>query len=153
MQVNSAATMQIDIARPTETLRSLSEKMKYQAVGFLPVVDGDKVIGVITDRDIVVRGIASGKDPDYVQAKMIMTAPVAFVYEDADLYVAAKLMRERRVRRLLVKDRQDNAKGVISLDDMAVFMHGDQLIGSVLEKVAERAVSAWPSTPEYDLED
>jgi CBS domain-containing protein len=141
MQVNRAATMQVEVARPDEPVAELAKKMKYSNVGFLPVVEGmDKAIGVVTDRDIVLRVMAEGKDPERCYAREIMSSPVYWVYEDTEIDVATKVLMDKQVRRLLIKERNGTPVGVLSLDDLAVFTHGDQTIGRVLDHVAQRAL-------------
>lgn len=138
MQVNRVATMFIETALESERVNSLAAKMKYSDIGFLPVVGSSgQVSGIVTDRDVVVRVVADNRDPRELTAADIMSEPVRWVYADAELEDACRLMAEHKVRRLLICDHQHRPLGVLSLDDLARHNGGDQAIGRVLEHVAQ----------------
>ncbi|MGV3618504.1 MAG: CBS domain-containing protein [Fimbriimonas sp.] len=138
LQVNRVATMFIETALESERVNSLAAKMKFSDIGFLPVVGADgQVRGIVTDRDVVVRVIADDRDPREVTAADIMSEPVRWVYADAELKDACHLMAEHKVRRLLICDHQHRPLGVLSLDDIARHNGSDQVVGHVLEHVAQ----------------
>jgi len=139
MQVHRVASMKIETIRPADTLFEVARKMKLSNVGFLPVVDeSNRPIGVITDRDLVVRGMAEGRSPVMALAQDIMSEPVWWIYEDAEIEHAVREMARKSVRRLLVRNHGGAAVGVLSLDDLALFTHGDETAGRVLENIARR---------------
>ena len=111
--------------------------MKSLDVGVVPVCENDRLVGMITDRDIVVRAEAEGLSPA-ANVDQAMTPDVTFCFEDDDLDSAVKLMEEKRIRRLPVLNAQHRLVGIVSLGDLAV--SGDQrTAGEVLERVSEPA--------------
>jgi CBS domain-containing protein len=94
---------------------------------------------MLTDRDIVVRAVASGQDPTVTPVRRAMTAGVVRCHEDRDVREAARLMEERQIRRLLVLDSADEPVGIVSLGDPALHTHGAPITGEILERVAEPA--------------
>lgn len=138
MQVNRIATMFIETALESDRVNSLAAKMKFSEIGFLPVVGpSGQVRGIVTDRDVVVRVVAEDRDPRDVTAADIMSEPVHWVYADAELEDAYRLMSEHKIRRLLICDHQHRPLGVLSLDDLARHRGNDQAIGRVLEHVVQ----------------
>ena len=136
MQIKDAMTMGVEVVRPDETLQEAARKMKSIDVGPLPVCDGDRLVGMITDRDIIVRATAEGRDPKTTLVKAAMTPGVVYVYEDQDIEEAAALMKERQIRRLVVLDRTKRLVGILSLGDIAE--EADEVTsGEVLERVSE----------------
>ncbi len=108
-------------------------------VGPLPVCDGDKLIGMVTDRDITVRATSAGRDPNTTSVREAMTADVVYAYEDQDVRDAARMMSEQQIRRLPVIDRDNRLVGIVSLGDIAAETGDDRLSGEVLEQVSEPA--------------
>ncbi|MPZ48502.1 MAG: CBS domain-containing protein [Dehalococcoidia bacterium] len=103
MQVREAMAKTISIATPRDSLRRIAELMKMEDAGFIPVCEGDNVVGVITDRDIVIRGLSNGQgDIANEPAERFMSRNVATVQADANLEEAAMIMEQREVRRLPV---------------------------------------------------
>jgi CBS domain-containing protein len=117
------------------SLMAAARKMRARDIGFLPVVENDAVIGVITDRDITLRGLGEGRTPQLTTVREIMTPAAFWCYEDEVLTEAARLMEDNRVRRLLVLDGERRVVGLLSLDDLAAHMSSDRLLGIVLRNV------------------
>jgi CBS domain-containing protein len=130
-----------DIATTTghSTLLAAARMMRHHNVGFLPVVDHGVVVGVLTDRDIVIRGISEGRDPRYVTVKEAMTRVPMWCYEDDVLTEAAELLEESHIHRLLVLNRNHELVGLLSLDDLAAKMSSDRLLGTVLRNITAAA--------------
>jgi uncharacterized protein (DUF2267 family)/CBS domain-containing protein len=122
---------------PGASLLEAAQKMKKLDVGMLPVCDGEQLVGMLTDRDIAIRATAEGRDPRATTVQDIMSADVVSCYEDQDLAEAARVMEERQIRRVPVKDRSQRLVGIISLGDLAVRNRNDRLAGEVLERVSE----------------
>ena len=120
MLVKDAMTVGAQTVTADETLQAAAQKMRNRAVGALPVVEGDRVVGVLTDRDIAVRACAAGKDPKVTTVAEAMTPQVFWCFEDQDTGEAARLMEERAVRRLMVLDRDEQLVGMLSVDDLAL---------------------------------
>jgi CBS domain-containing protein len=113
--------------------------MRDQQIGLLPVCDREHVIGVITDRDIAVRATAESRDDKHTPVREIMTRNCVYCFDDQDIEDACFMMEEKRVRRLLVFNRQRRLAGILSLDDVATRARKDKLAGYALRKLGESA--------------
>jgi CBS domain-containing protein len=114
----------ISTARPDDTLQRAAELMKQEDAGFIPIVDGGRLLGVVTDRDIVIRCIAAGHDVRNERADHCMTPKPVTVKADAELAEAARLMDENAVRRLPVVDG-DKLVGILSHGNLVQAMSSD----------------------------
>ena len=117
-KISEVMTGDVRIARPDDTIRSAAEQMAQGDVGSLPVGEGDRLIGMITDRDIVVRAVAAGKN-DSTPVREIMTANIRYCYADDDVLVVARNMSELGVRRLPVLDRDKRLVGIVALSNFS----------------------------------
>src|SRR5687767_11861305 len=130
-------TRNVDVVHPQATLQEAAERMKSLNVGSLPVCDGDRVLGMITDRDVTIRATAAGQAPDSTKVRDVMTPDVVYAFDDQDVKEAAKLMAEHQIRRLIVLNRDMRLTGIVSLGDVAVETGNDKLSGDVLEQVSQ----------------
>ena len=105
----------------------------------LPVCDGDRLVGMITDRDITVRAVAGGDDPRTTRVQQVMTPEVIYCFDDADVKDVARQMEKNQVRRLPVLNQDKRLVGIVSLGDLAVRMGREKLAGEVLEHVSKPA--------------
>jgi CBS domain-containing protein len=137
MKIKEIMTRQVEVVHPTDTLQTAAQKMKLYDIGFLPVYDGEELIGVVSDRDIILRALADGFDPKAALGREIVTAPVIYCYDDQSVDDAARLMHKNQVRRLVVLSRGDKQMvGVVSLGDLALNVN-DKVSGDVLQSVSE----------------
>ncbi len=113
--------------------------MRLHDIGVVPVVDGDHIIGMLTDRDIVLQVVANGDDPRHIPVTDVMSTGSISVFEDQTVEKAIELMQKYQVRRLPVLDRKSKLVGIISLGDIAVDVNAG-LSGKVLKEVSEPAV-------------
>ncbi len=135
MLVSEAMTRRAEMIGPDESLEDAARRMRDVGVGALAVsVDGE-TIGVITDRDLVVRGIAAGVDLGTATVRSVMTPVVIECAEDEPLGVAATHMEEGAVRRALVVNARHDVVGMLSVDDVA--LHDTALAGEILAKARE----------------
>ena len=104
---------------PDDTLRRAAQLMDALNVGVLPVCDGERLVGMLTDRDIVVRATAAGLAPDDATVGDIMTADLRWAYDDEEVEEAEQMMRATQIRRLPVLNRQRRLVGMLSLGDLA----------------------------------
>lgn len=121
MQV-AADIMTADVASvsPEESIRRVAEMMKELDVGSIPVCDGDRVIGMVTDRDIAIRTVAEGESPERVQVKDIMSVNVITCFDNQPVDEMMEEMRDEQVRRIPVLDHQtQRLVGIVSLGDLA----------------------------------
>jgi CBS domain-containing protein len=139
MRISEIMTSDFEMIDSTASLTEAARKMKSLNIGFLPVQEGTMLIGVLTDRDIVVRGLAEGQDPDSAQVKDIISSNIVYCYDDDSIEDAARLMEEHQVRRLVVTDHDRTPVGIVSLGDIAVKSGEERLSGEALEQISEPA--------------
>ena len=138
MQVKDVMTRGAECVRPEDTLQEAARRMKALDVGPLPVCgDNDRLVGMLTDRDIVLRGVAEGRDARTTKVRDAMTSNVVCCKEDDDVKDAAATMKDRQIRRLVVVDAQQRVAGIVSLGDIAVDTSDEKLSGRVLEEVSK----------------
>jgi IMP dehydrogenase len=119
MKLSDIMTRDVKCARPDEPIRAAAMAMRDNDIGALPVCEGDKIIGVITDRDIAVRVVARGEDPNRAQVRDAMTREVIFSFDDEDLEEVARKMGDKQKKRMIVLDRAKKLVGMIALADIA----------------------------------
>jgi CBS domain-containing protein len=137
MTIREIMTTDVRTISPDITIEKAAGLMTKYNVGVLPVGENDRLVGMLTDRDIIVRGLAEGLSPKKTKVRKIMSDEVIWCFEDQDISEAASLMKEKRVRRLIVLNREKRLSGICSLGDLVVDSHNYQLGGEVLEKVSE----------------
>jgi CBS domain-containing protein len=142
MKIKDVMTTGVECVSPETTLQEAAAKMKSLNVGSLPVCEGDRPVGILTDRDIVVRAISEGRDPRTTRVPDAMTKDVATVKETDDVKEAARLMKDRQIRRVVVVGGDKKVCGIVSLGDLAVDTHDDKMSGDVLEKVSAETVTS-----------
>jgi len=136
MKVSDAMTSQVSIARPTDTIRDVAQVMARVESGVVPVVDNDKVVGVVTDRDIVLRVVAEGRSFDSPISEAMSDGEVLSVKEDDILADATAKMANNQVRRLIVLDDSGKLTGILSLGDVAKD-YGAKQVGKTLEEISQ----------------
>jgi CBS domain-containing protein len=136
MLVRDVMTKGAECVRPTTPLHDAAQRMKDLDVGRLPVCEGDRLVGMITDRDITVRATAEALPPMLGQVGDVMTPDVVWCFEDQDVQEAAKLMKEHQIRRLVVLDRDKRLTGIVSLGDLAVESGDEHLAAETLGQVS-----------------
>src|SRR5258706_304023 len=119
MLLREMMTAQIEDIPADATLMQAAQKMKLLDIGAIPVRENDRLVGMITDRDIAVRAVAEGRDPKKTPVRDAMSRNICFCYENDTVESAAKLMEEKQIRRLAVFDRSERAIGIVSLGDLA----------------------------------
>ena len=136
MKVREMMSSGIDFTHADATIKETAEKMKELDVGAMPVAIGDETVGMITDRDIVVRIVAHGLDPEKSHVSDAITEGVEYCNEEDDIQDVARLMEKQQIRRVVVKDNQGKVSGIVSLGDLArAANHG--LSGETLEEVSQ----------------
>lgn len=136
MKIKQIVRDNVKSAQPEQSLVDIAQTMKSENIGLMPIAEGGKLLGVVTDRDIVVRGLAQKSDPLQMTARDAMTSPVQFCHVDDPVEKAARTMQEFRVRRLPVLDSNERLVGVVSLDDIAA-QASPTLAGETLRTVSE----------------
>jgi CBS domain-containing protein len=135
MKVSEVMTRDVQTIRPDQTAREAANFMLSADAGSIPVTEGDRLIGMITDRDIAVRGIAKGNGPE-TPVRELMTNDIVCVRESDDIEDIASKMSKAQVRRLPVIDDQEKLCGIVSLGDLSRETDGDTA-GQALEGVSQ----------------
>lgn len=137
MTVKELMTSGVVTSEPDDSLRDVALLMREHDVGFVPIVDNEKVVGLITDRDLVTRGIADERGPD-AKVRDVATPTVRTIHEDETLEGLAKAMKAKNLRRFVVLDREERPVGIVALGDMA--QRGDaKAAGEVLREISAPA--------------
>ncbi|GAA0766563.1 CBS domain-containing protein [Brevundimonas olei] len=134
MKIRDVMSKDVQVARPEDTLQNVAGRMAAGDFGFIPVADGDRLIGALTDRDIVVRGVASGAGPE-ARVLEVLSRDALVVRADDDLKVALDLMSSRQIRRLPVVDKDGRLVGVVSLGDLSTRVK-ERYAGEALEEIS-----------------
>ena len=137
MRLHQVMTRDVRCIDPEATLMEAARMMRDEDIGSIPVVRDGRPIGMLTDRDMVIRALAEGRDCRTTQVRDIMTGEVTCCREDERLEDAAEIMEHRQIRRLLVLDGDDRLCGIVSLGDLAVRTGHDLISEEVLEEVCK----------------
>jgi CBS domain-containing protein len=137
VKVREFMTVQVISAKPNDTVEDVARMMSEIDSGAVPVAEGDVVVGMITDRDIVIRVVAERKD-GFTPVSDVMTEGVESCLEDDDIAEAARRMAELQMRRLVVFDGEGKLSGIISLGNIAIERQGD-LATEALEEISQDA--------------
>jgi len=137
MNLKDVMTSHVEVIRPETTLEDAAKKMKDVDAGSMPVCDGDRLVGMVTDRDITVRATAQGVDPKSMTVKEVMSPNVVYGFEEQDVADAARIMEDKQIRRLLVLNREKRLVGIVSLGDLATRASSAAITEEVVEQVSE----------------
>ena len=125
MKVGEIMTRGVEIASPDDTVQQAASRMAELDVGVLPVGENDRLVGMLTDRDIAIRAVAQGRGPD-TKVREAMTPEVRYCFEDEDLDDVVQNMGENKVRRLPVMSRDKRLVGIVSFGDVALYGDSEQ---------------------------
>jgi len=139
MQLKDIMTPGVEVISPQATLQEAAQKMEQFDIGPLPICDGERLVGMLTDRDITVRAVAKGWDPRTTSVREAMSPELVYGLEEQDIQDAARLMEQYQIRRLPVVNREKRLVGIVSLGDLAIEGANQALAGEVLEQVSEPA--------------
>ncbi len=138
MKVRDIMTTSVESVGPATDLMVVARRMKELDVGAVPVVEDDQLIGIITDRDIVIRAVAEGRDLLLEQVRDHLTSNPTTILPDADVQEASELMAREQIRRLPVVEN-GRLVGFLAIGDLAVELNKDQVVGDALQKISEPA--------------
>lgn len=124
MLVKDVMTKRAETIGPDESLQEAARRMRALSVGALPVCERDRVVGMLTDRDIVIRGVSEGVDPAKATVRGSMTPQAVYCFEEQPVHEAARLMEEHSIRRIIVLDANKRLVGLLSADDLAMTAGG-----------------------------
>jgi CBS domain-containing protein len=141
LQLKDFINYRVETAQPGDSLRQAAIKMRDLDVGSLPVCDGQRLQGAITDRDITIRATAKGDDPNQTKVQDAMTPDVVYCYETDTVETAARKMQEHQIRRIFVVNQDKELVGITSLGELATVTRDRKLAGKTLEAVSEESGS------------
>ena len=141
MKIKDIMTDQIACIKPETTVTEAAQMMQKHDIGAVPVCEGENVIGIVTDRDIVVRNIAHGKNPQVTPVRDVMSSEVTYITPEMNIHQAAGIMAVKQIRRLPVVEEQ-RLVGMVSLGDLATKGKYDVELSTTLSEISV------PSQPE-----
>jgi CBS domain-containing protein len=137
MKIAEAMTRDVRVANPDQTIREAAQMMVQLDAGVLPVGEDDRLVGMITDRDIAVRAVAHGKAPD-TRVRDVMTDDVKYCFEDEEVEDVARNMADIQVRRLPVVNRDKRLVGIVAIADIAAAEEAE-VVGEAVSGISEPA--------------
>jgi CBS domain-containing protein len=140
MKIFEIMTAEPELISPDASIKDAAKRMKNEDIGALPVGENDRLIGMVTDRDIAMRGVAEGRAPETTPVRDVMSEKILWSYEDDEIEEAARHMAEHQVRRLPVLNHDKRLTGIVSLGDIAQ-------TGEECERIAIEGVSEPNSEP------
>jgi CBS domain-containing protein len=139
MKIAEIMTPDVQCVAPEDNLVEAASLMRQLDVGILPVCEGDKVVGILTDRDIAIRAVADGRDPNQAKVRETMSPGIVyFVRDDQDVEDAVRIMEQHQIRRAPVLNREEKLVGIVSIGDIAVETN-TALSGEALKEVSQPA--------------
>ena len=140
MKISEIMTPDPELIDPNSSIRDAAQRMKDEDIGALPVGENDRLIGMVTDRDITMRAVAEDRLPSSTSVRDVMSEKIYYCFEDDDIEDAAKCMAENQVRRLPILNRDKRLTGIVSLADIA--QSGEECEKTALEGVSEPSSEA-----------
>lgn len=138
MLCRDVMTPSVEMIEVHSSILQAAHKMRDLAIGSLPVYENDRLVGIITDRDIVTRGVANEKMPRDTSVGDVMTAGVTYCFEDQPVEEAARIMSEQQIRRLPILNRDKRLVGIMALGDLAVHAR-ERMVGETTEEISKPA--------------
>jgi CBS domain-containing protein len=135
MKVSGEMTPNPATVSPDDSIRHAAALMRQLNVGVLPVCDDDRLVGIVTDRDITVRATALGSPPDSTNVSEVLTEPVRYLAECSDIEEAVELMRAAHIRRVPIVNGDNRLIGILSLSDLAI--NGERGAAEVLQEISQ----------------
>jgi CBS domain-containing protein len=136
MKLKEIMNREVEVVHPDDTLQTAARKMRERDIGFLPVCDGERLVGALSDRDVTVKAIAEGMDPRTTRVKDVVHSRVIWCFDDQNVSEAARKMKVNKIRRLMVIRRDDKQLvGVVSLGDL-VNNGSEKMTSAVLHSVS-----------------
>jgi CBS domain-containing protein len=140
MRISEIMTRDPELIDPNASIRDAARRMKNEDIGALPIGENDRLIGMVTDRDIAVRAVAEDRDPTSTTVRDVMSEKIYYCFEDDDIVEAARCMADNQVRRLPILNRDKRLVGIVSLADIA--HTGEECEKTALEGVSEPSSEA-----------
>ena len=137
MQRKEMTTPHVDVIAPKASISEAAQQMRHLDIGSLPVCEGERLVGMLTDRAITVRAVAASRNPRTTQVREVMTPDVVYGFDAQEVQDAARLMAQYQMRRFLVLNRRQQLVGMVALGDLAVHAGTQPVTAEVLAQVSE----------------
>ena len=139
MLLKEIMTTDVEVIEPETSITNAAKKMRSLDVGALPVCDGRRLVGMVTDRDITIRVTAEARNPDSTCVRDCMSPEIVYCFDDQDVEEAERVMQEKQIRRLPVLTRDKQLAGIVALGDLATKTGDIQQVGRTTREVSEPA--------------
>lgn len=136
MHLNEVMTKPVEVVSPMTTLQEAAQKMRDLGIGALPVCTGEMLVGMVTDRDIVIKAVAEGQNVSAARVEQALSPHILYCFEDQPVDDAAKLMADNQIRRLPIVNRDKRLVGIVSLGDLSV-KASEPKAGDALEEISK----------------
>jgi CBS domain-containing protein len=137
MKLKDVMTRSVRVTDPKDTVQDVAQMMRAADIGAVPVCDGERLCGIVTDRDLALRAVAEGRDPKTTRVSEVMSTQIVYLFEEDDVDKAAELMESRAIRRLIVLDRDKRLAGIVTLGDLSQQPEERRRAHEVLDRVSE----------------
>jgi CBS domain-containing protein len=135
MKVKDVMHRGVTWVEPTVSIREIARRMRDDDIGSIPIGENDRLVGIVTDRDIICRGVANGTDCNALTARDVMSKPIIYCRADDDLELAIRIMEKNKIRRLPVIDKDKRLVGILALGDISEIV-GQDAAGEVMRSVS-----------------
>jgi len=135
MKVKDVMHRGVTWVEPTISIREIARRMRDDDIGSVPIGENDRLVGIVTDRDIICRGVANGADCNALTARDVMSKPIIYCRADDDLELAIRIMEKNKIRRLPVIDKDKRLVGILALGDISEIV-GQDAAGEVMRSVS-----------------
>jgi CBS domain-containing protein len=135
MKVKDVMHRGVTWVEPTTPIREIARRMRDDDIGSVPIGENDRLVGIVTDRDIICRGVANGADSNALTARDVMSKPIIYCRADDDLELAIRIMEKNKIRRLPVIDKNKRLVGILALGDISEIV-GQDAAGEVMRSVS-----------------
>ena len=135
MKVKDVMHRGVTWVEPTISIREIARRMRDDDIGSVPIGENDRLVGIVTDRDIICRGVANGADCNALTARDVMSKPIIYCRADDDLELAIRIMEKNKIRRLPVIDKDKRLAGMLALGDISQIV-GQDAAGEVMRSVS-----------------
>lgn len=139
MLVSECMTRQVEVGEPDMSLEEAAQKMRDGDFGALPIGENDRLVGMLTDRDIVIRGVAEGRNPRQAKVNEILSQNILYCFEDQSLEEVMQNLGDNQIRRLPVLNRQKRLVGILSLGDLAQSDVDSKNVDQTLSRISKNA--------------
>lgn len=142
MKIREVMSKEVHLVDPKTPIKEVAMAMRDKDFGLVPIGDNDRLVGMVSDRDIALRAVAEGRDPTKTTAGEVMSPEIFYCFEDQMLEEARDTMAKKQVRRIPVVNRDKRLVGIVSLGDLATENHGERHAAEALAEISKQRVNA-----------